>query len=147
MEELNTRFITLDEFRDWSGIDLSAQLRSDDNPSLTAKAFLTRVCQRLETYVDAAFYRNAEREYARFTDYQKEHYKRALLEQCLYVFKNGDLSTDSGYDQETGAVASLGDLAERTVAPNAKMELTLCGLWCRKIGNHGRNSGDAGWLR
>lgn len=131
--DLNTRNITLDDFRDWSGIDLRAQLKGDDNPSNTAQAFLERVTYRLETYLDAAFYRNAAREYPTFTDYQKEHYKHALLEQVLYVFKNGDISADSGYDPDKGEVASNSTLAQKAIAPNARQELMLCGLWCRKI--------------
>ena len=137
--DLNTRNITLDDFRDWSGIDLQAQLKGDDNPSNTAQAFLDRVTYRLETYVDAQFYRNVANEYPSFTAYQKEHYKHALLEQILYVFKNGDISADSGYDPEKGEVASNSTLAQKTIAPNAKQELMLCGVWCRKI-----KSRDAG---
>lgn len=131
--DLNTRNITLDDFRLWSGIDLRAQLKGDDNPSGTAQAFLNRVTYRLETYVDAQFYRSVAREYPTFTNYQKEHYKHALLEQVLYVFKNGDISADSGYDPEKGEVASNSTLAQKAIAPNAKQELMLCGVWCRKI--------------
>lgn len=131
--DLNTRNITLDDFRDWSGIDLRAQLKGDDNPSNTAQAFLDRVTYRLETYLDATFYRNVAREYPSFTNYQKEHYKHALLEQTLYVFKMGDISVDSGYDPDKGEVASNSTLAQKVIAPNAKQELMLCGVWCRKI--------------
>lgn len=131
--DLNTRYITLDEFRDWSGIDLAAQLKKDDNPSNTAQAFLERVTYRLETFIDATFYKNIANEYPTFTDYQKEHYKHALLEQVLYVFKMGDISVDSGYDPDKGEVASNSTLAQKTIAPNAKQELLLCGVWCRKI--------------
>ena len=131
--ELNTRNITLDDFLDWSGIDLRAQLKGDDNPSNSAQAFLDRTMYRLESYINATFYRNVDREYPTFTDYQKEHYKHALLEQCLYVFKNGDISADSGYDPERGEVASNSTLAQKNIAPNAKTERILCGLWCRKI--------------
>lgn len=142
--DLQTRNITLDEFRDWAGIDLQAQMRGDDNPSATAQAFLNRETYRLESFIDSAFYRKVSQEYPTFTDYQKEHYKHALLEQVLYVFKNSDISVDSGYDPDKGVIASSGQLSERTIAPNARRELMLCGLWCREIRNHGRNSGDTG---
>lgn len=142
--ELQTKNITLDEFKEWAGIDLQAQMRGDDNPSATAQAFLNREAYRLETFIDSAFYRNVKKEYPNFTDYQKEHYKHALMEQILYVFKNGDISVDSGYDPDDGVKASTGTLNEKSIAPNARRELMLCGLWCREIRNHGRNAGDVG---
>ena len=137
--DLNTRYITLDEFRDWSGIDLESQLKKDDNPSNTAQAFLDRTTYRLESFIDAEFYKNIAKEYPTFTDYQKEHYKHALLEQVLYVFKMGDIAVDSGYDPDKGEVATNSTLKDKIIAPMAKEELLLCGVWCRKI-----KSRDAG---
>ena len=50
---LNTRFITLDDFKLYSGIDLEVEMRSDGNPSRTAEAFLLRTITRLESYLTA----------------------------------------------------------------------------------------------
>lgn len=143
---MNTRYITVDDFKEFSGIDLEQRIKKDDNPSNTAQAFLDRVAYRLHTYIDANFYRRIDEEYPQFTDYQKEHHKRALLEQCLYVFKNGDISVDSGYDYERGEVAGQGAIVEKSIAPNAKQELMLCGLWCRKFKSRGRGVLGVYWL-
>lgn len=143
---LNTKYASLDEFKQYTGIDLTLRLKSDDNPSATAESFLARVTSRLETFIDANFYRNVEQEFPSFTDYQKKHFKLAIIEQCLYVFKNGDISTDSGYDPEEGEKTKLTVITEKSIAPNARQELLLCGLWCRKIKNGGRNSADISWL-
>lgn len=56
----------------------------------------------MATFIDAEFFRKVDEEYPNFTDYQKQHYQLALLEQAIYVFKNGDISVDSGYDYDEG---------------------------------------------
>ena len=144
--ELNTKYITLEDFKVYFGIDLTAQLKDDDNTSNKGEAFLKRIEDRVATYLNANFYRNVELEFPEFSDYQKEHYKRALLEQAIYVFKNGDISVDSGYDPNSGIVADRNKITALTIAANTQQELMLCGLWCRKI--HSRKRlGVFGWLK
>lgn len=130
---MQTKYITLDEFKEYTGIDLALQLKSDDNPSNTATAFLTRIENIMRAFIDSNFVRNVDREYPNFSDYQKEHYKLALIEQALYVFRNSDISSDSGYDPEKGIIIGKHDLRELAIAPNAIDELRLCGLWNRNI--------------
>lgn len=146
--ELNlaTRNITLDEFKAYTGIDLSAEMRPDSaDPNNTAEAFLLRITDRLEAYIDANFYRNPSAMYFGMSDYQKRQYKLALIEQCLYVYKNSDVSVDSGYDPDKGAIASRGEMENIRIAPNARDHLMACGVWCRAIRGVGRSWGD-GWL-
>ena len=80
-------------------------------------------------------------EYKKFSDYQKEHYKYALMEQAIYELRNGEISTDSGYDPEKGEVANVDNLSKLRIAPNAKDELVTCGLWNRHIGDGGNPYG------
>lgn len=135
--EIKTKYITPDDFRDYFGIDLTLELKNTDNPSNTADAFIMRVEDRLASFIDAYFYRKVDEEYPHFTDYQKEHYSRALLEQALYVFKNGDISVDSFLNYDEGEKASNDTIIKKIIAPNCRQELLLCGLWCRKFkGNH-----------
>ena len=145
MEELKSKYITADDFKMYFGIDLDSELKSDDNPSNTSNAFLTRIENRMEAFLDATFYRNVELEYPKFTDYQKKHYKLALLEQAYYVLTQGDISVDSGYSMEEGIKASRNDLHTLKISDNAKDQLLLCGLWCRKIKNRARGELD-GWF-
>lgn len=141
---LQTKYITLEDFKVYHGVDLEIRLNKDDNPSNSALAFLKRIENRMEAYLNANFYRIIEREYPEFSDYQKEHYKLALLEQAMYVFINGDISVDSGYDQEYGIKATKNQLHDIIIGENARQELMLCGLWCRKVKNRtGRYYG--GW--
>ena len=127
---LQTKYITLDEFEEYFGINLVEAFDTDTN----AMAFLKRIEDRLETFVDSNFNANIDRRYPNFTDYQKKHYKLALLEQAIYVFKNGDISVDSGYDPDKGEVAKNPGV-KYAIAPNCKDNLRLCGIWNRNIPN------------
>lgn len=141
--EIKTKYITPDDFKDYFGIDLDLELKSLGNPSNTAEAFIMRIEKRVASFIDAEFYRRVDEEYPNFTDYQKEHYSQALLEQAMYVFKNGDISVDSGYSMDTGEVASNDTIIKKIIAPNCKQELILCGLWSRQIRN--RRGGFFRW--
>jgi len=126
---IQTQYITLDDFKNYFGIDLIEELGNTEK----AQAFIFRIEARMETFLDANFQKNIKCEFKCFTDYQKEHYKRALLEQAIYIFRNGDISVDSGYDQEKGVVADINTIKKISLAPNTKQELILCGLWNRNI--------------
>lgn len=132
MANLQTKYITPDEFRDYFGIDL-AILRDDTNPSNKQMAFLKRIEDRMEAMIDAQCFRKVSVEYPSFSEYQKECYKKALLEQAIYVYKNGDISVDSGMDPERGVIVDTQTLRNLSLAPNAKQYLQLCGLWSKKI--------------
>ena len=124
-----TKYISLDEFKDYFGIDLIQELGSQES----ALSFLKRIEDRMETFVGANFDRNVDREYAKFTDYQKIHYKRALLEQAIYILKNSDISVDSGYDIDKGVVVDIETIKKLSISLNSKQELILCGLWSRHL--------------
>ena len=132
-----TQYITPDDFKDYFGIDLGAQLKGNANPSDKAFAFLKRIEDRMETYLNAHFFKNISVEWSCMSDYQKEHYRLALLEQAIYVFKNGDISVDSGYDPDEGIKISRHAISELVLAPNAKDNLRLCGIWTGFINSGG----------
>lgn len=137
-----TRHITIEDLQaDFPEVNWMEDLGGSDR----AQAWLDRIEARLKAFIDATFYRNVDREYPHFTDYQKQHYRRALEEQAIYIWRNGDISTDSGYDPDNGQRISPNQLRQVSIAPNAKDELTLCGLWSRKIINRSRGGFD-GWL-
>lgn len=138
-------YVVADDFKTYFGIDLALTLPDDDNPSNKVEAFLLRVENRICVYLNARYYRYIEQEFPKFTDYQKEHFKYALLEQAYYVLRNGDISTDSGYDPEKGEVMNVDRLNNIVIAPNCENELMLCGLLSRKIRNRCRWGMD-GWL-
>lgn len=132
-----TKYITADEFRDWTGIDLAKELKDTNNPSNKVDAFLRRVEVRMESYMNARFFKNISDLYPEFSNFQKDQYKLALLEQAFYVYHNGDIYADSGYDPDKGIIASKHALSEITIAPAAIDHLRMCGLWTAHIAGKG----------
>ena len=130
---IQTRYITPDDFKEYFGIDLGAQLKGNANPSDKAMAFLKRIEDRMQSFVNAHFFKNISEYWTIFSDYQKEKYQLALLEQAIYVFRNGDISVDSGYEPEQGFVISRNAIKELTLAPNAINYLIECGIWNRQF--------------
>lgn len=126
---LLTRYITLDEFQDYFSLDLVEEFGTVEK----ATAFLVRIENRMVAFVNANFNRNIDLEYPTFSDYQKEHYKLALKEQAIYIWRNGDVSVDSGYELETGEKISRSKVKEISIAPNCENELRLCGIWNRNL--------------
>lgn len=142
--QLQTKYITLDEFKQYfPEIDLIEAFGSKEK----ALAFLKRWEDRIGSFINASFNRNVDMLFPVFTDYQKEHYKLALLEQCLYIFRNSDISTDSGYDTDKGEISTVGKLQSRVIAPNAKRELILCGLWNRNIPDMATDILTGNWFK
>jgi len=135
--ELQTRYITADEFLQYTGINLREELNDTSNGSDKVNAFLKRTEDRMEAFLNAKFFKNVSDLYPEFSEFQKKHYKLALLEQAYYVFKNGDISSDSGYNQETLEIANQKKLRALAVAPNAIDHLRLTGLWSGFIGGKG----------
>ena len=135
---LQTKYITIDEVEQYfPELAFKKAMETEEE----AIAFIKRIEDRLAVYIDSNFNRNINNEYPNFTDYQKEHYKLALLEQVVYIFRNGDLSVDSGFDQEKGVVA--GDIKDKFIAPNTIDHLRVCGIWNRNLRHH---RSYIGWL-
>lgn len=144
--ELKTKYITKDDFKTYFGIDLDIELKDDDNTSNKANAFLLRIENRMSAFLNARFYKNIEIEFPKFSNYQKEHYKLALLEQAYYVLLNGDISADSGYSVVDGKKISRNELNGIKISSNAIDELILCGLWNRHIKTRSRGALDGWWM-
>lgn len=138
---LQTRYITVDDINNYFP---ELHIRESFENEEGAIAFLCRIEDRMETFINSNFNRSIEREYPCFSDYQKKHYKLALLEQAVYIIRNGEISVDSGYDMERGEIVSRKKVVEISIAPNAQQNLVLCGLWNRNI-RRNRSLGGLGW--
>lgn len=134
----SAQFVTPADFRNFAGIDLRAELpdQGAETDSNKADAFLLRVESRLLSWVDANTWRNVA--WDRLGERQREHLQRAILTQALYVFRNGDLTTDSGYDPQRGPVATRQQLAEIEICAAAIDELKTAGLYNHVMDNRKR---------
>ena len=72
------------------------------------------------------------------TEFQIENLQYAILTQAMYVFRNSDISLDSGYDPERGIIAERQKLKDLTISDSALDFLKTAGLYNHKIRNKRR---------
>ena len=130
---LKSKYITPNDYLNYFGESLDAILPNDDMPSGKAERFIARIEDDVASILDEACFKRINEEYGSFSEYQKECYKLALLWQCKYTIKNGDVGNDSGYDPTTGKVISREELKGIQLSPRAIRYLNLCGLWNRNV--------------
>lgn len=134
MVDLKTKQITENDFLQYFDVDLASQLKDGDNTSRKFEIFAYRIQKRLDAIIFSVYRQNVDKLWnTSMTDFQKENYKLALLEQMMYVFKNGDVSLDSGYDAEKGAIASRDQMNEIKLCSNTINYLETAGLINRHI--------------
>lgn len=139
MGVLKTKFVTIDEIQSETGIDLREELGDK------AEFVLKDIERRMESFIASNFYRNINREFADFSDYQKEHFKKAIIEQVIYILDNGDVGLLSGIE-DGRKVANKSEYKNAIFSPYAEDELRLCGVWCRTVKNVGRGITYGDWL-
>lgn len=130
---LKSKYITKEDFKEYWGQDLENLIKEDDNPSATTERLLFRNEIRIQAWLNYKTHRNIDRIYPNFTDYQKQCYKFALLEQLMYTIRSGDLFQDSGYDMERGIIIENNKKKDILVCEPAIEQLSNCGLFSRKV--------------
>lgn len=136
------QFVSGDMFLAYTGMDLASNLRNNDNVSNKVNTFLFRVEERLKVWIDKHTFR--VRQWNELTPFQTKYFRLAILEQAQYMWKNGDLSLDSGYDQNSGQIVDPRMLEEIEVCRPAINFLIEAGLFNLKVINRKRwISGDA----
>lgn len=130
---LTSKYITPADYLNYYGENLDDILPNDDMPSGKAERFIARVEDEVAMLLESNCFKRIDMEYGRFSEYQKKCYKLALLNQCKYKIKNGDITNDSGYDPQTGKIISSGDLKGIELSRNTIRYLNLCGLWNKNI--------------
>lgn len=134
-----TRWITADDFYRFTGIDLSLNLRGEDNESNKVEIFLSRIEIDVETYLNGEFGRKIN--FSKLSSYQQQQFKLGLLYQAEWEYNNGRLSKDSGYDPEKGIIAPHGKIEDIIISPQAKNCFKNCGL----LSTHLRSSRYGIW--
>jgi hypothetical protein len=132
--DFTPKYVVADDYFKLFGIELSFELKDNDNSGEKVSAFIFRTETMVETFLEAELYRRFE--FSELTEYQKKQFQLAVLEQMHYLIRNGDISSDSGYEPSQGMIANPAILKGITIGPNAVRHLTLAGLWTRKI-QHG----------
>lgn len=129
------QFITPSDFENYWGINLNRELKGD-NYSRKAELFLLQVEDQLLGWIEANTFRNIP--WDNLTEYQTEQLQLALLYQAFYIFKNSNISLDSGYDPDNGMIISPDKLASIEVNRTALNFLKNAGLYNHVVTNHRR---------
>jgi len=128
------QYINANDFFDLFGIDLSLELKDGDNAGNKVNSFLFRVESIVLAFIQVDLYRKVD--LLELSAYQVGLLKLALLEQAQYMLRNGDVTTDSGYDPQQGIIVNRDYLKGITLSPMTIRHLTMAGLFSRKI-QHG----------
>lgn len=147
MIEMTPQFITSSDFLTYWGINLNEKLKGNANESNKADIFLKRVEDRMMAWIDANTYRTiswdelrddyvarSENEY-NLLKKQRESWKKAILTQAMYIFRNGDIMTDSGYDPDKGIVAPISELHNIEICSAAIDYIKVAGLYNHVVTN------------
>lgn len=136
--ETHAYFVSPSDFENYWGVDLDARLKDNgsENDSNKANLFLMRVEDRLLAWIDANTFRTYRWEEVGGKD--RDALQKAILIQAMYVFRNGDISTDSGYDPQRGIVAAKKDLQLIEICDAAIDILKTSSLYSRKMKNRRR---------
>lgn len=131
-------FVSPADFKNYWGVDLSVELKEGGTEldSNVADMFLMRVEDRLLAWLDANTFRNYR--WNEVSGEDREAMQKAILIQAMYIFRNGDISTDSGYDPQRGIVAQKKDLQLIEICDAAVDMLKSSGLYSRKMKNRRR---------
>lgn len=120
-------------FYNYWGVDLNVLLKVKDNLSNKANLFLMMVEDRLMSWIDSHTFRNIPWE--ELEGERLENFQKAILTQAMYIFRNSDITMDSGYDPEKGIVAPREQLEKIEISRAALDFLTVAGLYNHKIQN------------
>lgn len=133
---LKTKYITQDDYKQYFGEDLNVVLPDGDAPNNKAERFICGVEDDVALFLNTKCFKNIDSMYSELTDHQKEYYKKALLNQCKYKLKNGDIGNDSGYDPTSGIIANRNQLQSIELGSKTINCLIMAGLYNRHIGNY-----------
>ena len=116
------QFVTADDFYNYWGINLNERMKPGTNVSNKTNIFLRSVEDRLMSWIDANTFRVYDWDYFKgkaeyLNDREKkiaevriDYWKKAILNQAMYVYRNSNIGLDSGYDPEKGVIASSVEL-------------------------------------
>lgn len=126
-------FVKPSDYFNYHGVDLNEELQTNSNESNKSNIFLMKLEDKLINRMDFIACRTKRLD--RLSNYQKECLQKAILIQAEYVLRNGDVSTDSGYDSEKGKIISIDDLIQIQVCPSSYEFLMNSGVWSRVFVN------------
>lgn len=119
-------FVSTEDFRVYTGIDLSAEL----NDSQDAELFLRDREDELINYANQQSWRpiNKYLYENEFSPEQMTALREAILLHAKYVFNNGDILDNSGVDPESGVKFGKFERESAAISPKAIYALKMSGI-------------------
>jgi hypothetical protein len=127
------RFVTPSDFENYTGINLNGALKVDNSVSTVADKFLFQVEERLTSWIDAETFRNFH--WDNLPSWAKECLQKAIIEQALYVLRNSEIWTDSGYDPEKLQLLDREKIYSISISQLAINQLKIGGLYNHSVCN------------
>lgn len=127
------RFVNYLDFYNYWSIDLNAEQKNKDNVSNKTNLFLLRVEDALLDWIDSRSFRRIQWE--DLGPEQMDALQRAIITHAMYIYRNTDVSLDSGYDPEKGVIISIEQIKAIQVSPAVENILISKGILNLKIGN------------
>lgn len=119
------RFVKANDYKNYTGKDLSAMFDVEDSNNIAEK-FILRIEDLLLTRIDNISFRTQN--WDNLTDFQLECLQKAIIEQVTYIVRNSDLFSDSGYDLDKGKIIDSDELYKIEICRASKDYLRRCGL-------------------
>lgn len=132
-------FVTPADFYNYWGVDLNEELEDEDNISNKANIFLKIVEDRIMSYIDTNSFRNTSWEEIKQYPHALECMQLAILTQAMYMYRNTDIALDSGYNPDSGFVATKGELSRVIISEATLNYLIQGGLFNQVIHNKRRH--------
>lgn len=130
------RFVTPDDYFNYTGKSLNAELQLESNTSNVANIFLMQIEDKILARIDSMSFRTTP--WNRLTPFQTECLQKAIIVEAEYIIRNSDLFTDSGYDPEKGEIISMQKLQNIEICRSSIDFLKNCGLYNHVIKNRRR---------
>ena len=109
MLNIESKYITADDYKQIKGIDLAIELVDDDNKSNKVNRFIKDItdwcCRHIaQKYGVNELNPNLEDQWPQLPSFRRNQFKLGVIEQIEYVLNNGLISQDSGISKETGQI-------------------------------------------
>lgn len=109
MLDIQSKYITADDYKLAKGVDLNLELQDDDNKSNKVNRFIQDITNWCCRYLASKYgvnelNPNLEDQWLKLATFRRTQFKLGVIEQIEYVLNNGLISVDAGISKETGQI-------------------------------------------
>ena len=102
------KYITLDEYKIAKGVDLSLELKDDDNASNKVNRFIKDITDWCCNYLITTYAVNELNEdlhdFNKLSEFRQKRFRKGVIEQIEYVLSEGLVDLQTGINETTGQI-------------------------------------------